>query len=162
MTDAPRHADSLDELAPREVMTGMDGIDFFRAMIAGRLPAAPIARTLNFRLVAADPGRVVFRGAPEFAAMNPMRTVHGGWYATILDSCMACAVQSLLKAGQAQTTLELKINLIRAVPLGMEVEAVGTAVHVGRSTGVAEGRLTGIADGKVYATGSTTCLVMTL
>jgi len=88
-----------------------------------------------------------------------MGTVHGGWYATLLDSAVGCAVHSTLPAGKAYTTLELKVNLVRAltdrVPL---VRAEGKVVHVGSRTATAEGRLTGV-DGKLYAHASTTCLI---
>jgi uncharacterized protein (TIGR00369 family) len=103
---------------------------------------------------------VVFTGTPEFAAMNPMGSLHGGWYGAILDSCMACAVMTTLPAGSYYTTLEYRVNIIRAIPLGTAVNATGTLQHAGRSTGIARGEITGIDDGKLYATGSTTCLIM--
>uniref|UniRef100_UPI003561FA24 PaaI family thioesterase n=1 Tax=Phaeovulum sp. TaxID=2934796 RepID=UPI003561FA24 len=107
-----------------------------------------------------EPGRVVFRGSALFEHTNPMSGVHGGWYGTLLDSCMACAVMTKVPKGQYYTTLEYRINIARALPLGVEIEAVGEAQHVGRSTGIARGEIRGITDGKLYATGSTTCLIM--
>lgn len=156
----PFFAEGPGDLLTRAEVAGMSGLEFMTGILEGRYPAPPIARTLDYRLHAVEPGRIVFRGAPSFAFMNPIGSVHGGWYGTLLDSCMACAVMSLLARGQVYTTLEYKVNIIRAVPLGVEVEAIGTASHVGRSTGVAEGRLVGVADGKLHATGSTTCIVM--
>lgn len=156
----PRFVETPGELLPLPEVAAMSGLDFMTGILEGRLPAPPICRTLAFRLHAVAPGRVAFRGAPEFGAMNPIGTVHGGWYGALLDSCMACAVMTRLRPGQAYTTLEYKINILRPIPLGLEVEAVGEARHVGRSTGIAEGRILGVADGKLYATGSTTCLVM--
>jgi uncharacterized protein (TIGR00369 family) len=85
--------------------------------------------------------------------------VHGGWYGTILDSCMACAVMTTVPKGAVYTTLEYKINIVRAIPVGTPVIATGVVDHAGRSTGVATGRIEGV-DGKLYATGSTTCLIM--
>lgn len=94
------------------------------------------------------------------AHYNPLGTVHGGWFATPLDSCVACAVHSSLPAGKTYTTVELKINIVRAltdqVPL---VRVEGKVIHLGRSMGTAEGRLYG-HDGKLYAHASTTCFIM--
>jgi uncharacterized protein (TIGR00369 family) len=149
-----------DQLLPREKMIAMSGLDFMRGILEGLHPGPPIATTLNFRLRAVDPGLVVFTGTPEFAAMNPMGSLHGGWYGAILDSCMACAVMTTLPAGSYYTTLEYRVNIIRAIPLGTAVNATGTLQHAGRSTGIARGEITGIDDGKLYATGSTTCLIM--
>jgi len=143
----------------RHELGGLTGQQLFEAMLAGRLPAAPIAQTLDYSLVLAEPGRVIFQGRPGRAHYNPLGTVHGGWFATLLDSALACAVHTSLPAGKSYTTLELKMNIVRAltdaVPL---VRAEGVAVHVGRQVGTAEGRLVG-PDGKLYAHASTTCLV---
>ena len=89
-----------------------------------------------------------------------MGTVHGGWYGTLLDSAMACAVSTGVAAGFTSSTLEFKINIIRPIPLNMEVDVVGETNHTGRLTGVASGRIVGVDDQKLYATGSTTCIVM--
>lgn len=155
-----RRAHSLAELPDLATMLSMSGLEFMQAVQDGRLPAAPIAITLGFDLVEVADGRVVFRGAPGFAAMNPMGTVHGGWYGTLLDSAMACAVMTRVPRGRLYTTLEYKVNILRPIPPGTACDAIGVAVHVGRSTGIAEGRIVGCADGRLYATGSTTCIVM--
>ncbi|HWK85456.1 MAG TPA: PaaI family thioesterase [Caldimonas sp.] len=143
----------------REQLAGKSGVEMFRAMIAGELPAPPITKTLDFILVEAEPGRIVFQGRPGFAHYNPMGTVHGGWFATLLDSAVACAVQASLPAGKAYTTAELKINIVRPltdkVPL---VRAEGKVIHVGGRMATADGRLTG-CDGKLYAHASTTCFI---
>jgi len=88
--------------------------------------------------------------------------VHGGWYGTLLDSAMACAVMTRVPRGSVYTTLEYKINILRAIPLGTQIDCIGTTDHVGRSTGVAQGKIIGVEDGKLYATGSTTCILMKL
>ncbi|QOL80863.1 PaaI family thioesterase [Pseudooceanicola spongiae] len=137
----------------------LSGLDSLRAMLAGKGRAPAISATLNFKAVAVEEGVVTFTGTPLEAFTNPIGTVHGGWYGAILDSCMACAVFSKLPAGTGYTTLEYKVNIIRPIPLGTEVTATGTAQHVGRSTGVAVGEIRGV-DGRLYATGSTTCIVM--
>jgi uncharacterized protein (TIGR00369 family) len=144
----------------RAAILSMSGLDYLAAMLAGRVPPASIAATLNFALHAAEHGRVAFRGTPLASHGNPFGATHGGWYGAILDSALGCAVMSVLPRGQIYTTLEYKVNLTRALPFGMPAEAVATVQHAGRSTCVAAAELRGVEDGRLYATGSTTCLVM--
>lgn len=143
-------------------IAGRSGLQVFQALLAGEIPPPPMAVTLDFTLLRIEPGFALFQGQPGFSHYNPMGTVHGGWFATLLDSAMGCAVHSTLPAGKAYTTLELKLNLVRAltksVPL---VRAEGRLVHGGRQVATAEGRLLG-ADGKLYAHASTTCLIFDL
>jgi len=140
-------------------IAGRSGLEIFQALLAGEIPPPPMAVTLDFTLLRIEPGFALFQGQPGFNHYNPMGTVHGGWFATLLDSAMGCAVHSTLPAGKAYTTLELKLNIVRsltdAVPL---VRAEGRLVHGGRQVVTAEGRLLG-PDGKLYAHASTTCLV---
>ncbi len=157
----PVFASSLEDLATREQLLSMTGLAFMEAVRDGTLPNPPIAKALNYHADEVELGRVVFRGTPTFDHLNPARGVHGGWYGTLLDSCMACAVMTHLPAGSVYTTLEYKINITRAIPPGTEILAEGITSHAGRSTGVAEGTIRGATDGKLYATGSTTCLIMT-
>jgi uncharacterized protein (TIGR00369 family) len=149
-------------LARPEQVLGRSGLELFQAMLAGELPSPPITQTLGFSLVEAEAGRVVFQGKPAFAYYNPLGSVHGGWYATLLDSALACAVHSTLPAGRSYTTLELKLNMVRAltekVPL---VRAEGKIIHAGRQVATAEGRLYG-PDGTLYAHATTTCLIFDL
>ena len=86
--------------------------------------------------------------------------LHGGWYGTLLDSAMACAVMTRVPKGSVYTTLEYKINILHSIPLGTEIACVGTCQHAGRSTGIAVGEIRGVEDGRLYATGSTTCIIM--
>ncbi len=148
-----------DLLSPADMAT-MSGLDFMNGILDGSLPAPPIAEVLGYHLHSVETGRVAFRGTPGRSVCNPLGQVHGGWYGTLLDSAMACAVQTGVPAGAAYTTLEYKINIIRSIPLGTEVECIGEADHVGRSTGVAHGEIRGVSDGRLYATGSTTCIVL--
>ncbi|MGR3503589.1 PaaI family thioesterase [Pseudaestuariivita sp.] len=138
----------------------MSGLAFMEGMRDGTLPAPPICRVLNYQLTAVSAGEVTFEGTPEFDHCNPMGTVHGGWYGTLLDSCMACAVMTMLEKGTGYTTLEYKINVTRGIPLGTRIAARGWVQHMGRSTGVAAGEMRGVEDDKLYATGSTTCMVL--
>jgi uncharacterized protein (TIGR00369 family) len=138
------------------------GLDAIRGMLTGERPGPAIAEVMNYRITEAEDGLVTFTGTPTEAYTNPMGGVHGGWYGVLLDSCMACAVATRVPEGSTYTTLEYKVNIIRPIPPGMEIHATGRAQHVGRSTGIANGEIRGAQDGKLYATGSTTCIVMKL
>ena len=143
-----------------EQIAAMDGLDYLHGLVAGRYAHPPMAALTGYRLVRVARGEVAIRAIAEARHRNPMGGVHGGWYGAVLDSVLGCAVMTGVRAGHWYTTLEYKINLTRAVPVGLEVEAVGTLRHAGRSTGVSDAVLRGVADGRVYATGSTTCLIM--
>ena len=131
-----------------------------QAMLRGEIARPPISGLLNYQIAKVFAGQVAFHGAPEFAHTNPMGGVHGGWYGTLLDSCMACAVMTMVPKGSIYTTLEYKVNLTRSIPLGTAIVATGTVDHAGQTTAVAHGEIRGKDDGKLYATGSTTCLIM--
>ncbi|WP_291728462.1 PaaI family thioesterase [Leisingera sp. F5] len=154
------YAKQPSDLLTMEQITRISGLDFMQGILDRRLPGPPIAETLGYHLHSVEDGRIVFRGTPEFPVCNPMGTVHGGWYGTLLDSAMACAVMTKVPAGSVYTTLEYKINILRAIPLGTTIDCSGSIDHVGRSTGVAHGEIRGLEDGRLYATGSTTCIVM--
>jgi uncharacterized protein (TIGR00369 family) len=160
----PQHhyAETIEGLPTREQMLSMSGLDFMRGILEGTLAAPPISQTLGYRLASVEDGRVTFRGTPEFHTMNPIGSVHGGWYGTLLDSAMACAVMTKVPQGSAYTTLEYKVNITRSIPVGAEIIAEGIVSHAGRTTGVAEGTIRDAPNGKLYATGSTTCLIMAL
>lgn len=146
-------------VSPQEELRKRSGLAFLRAVISGELPQPPISRTLNFFILEADQGRVVFQGAPQPEFYNPIGTIHGGWASTLLDSCMACAVHSTLKAGLGYTTIELKINMVRAIAHDTgPLRAEGRVVHAGRQVATAEGKLID-GGGRLYAHGSTTCLI---
>lgn len=155
-----RTAQTVEDLPTFAEMLGMSGLEFMQGILAGRLAAPPISDTLNYRLTEVEDGRVVFQGAPLFKSTNPLRTVHGGWYGTLLDSAMACAVMTKVPQGSYYTTLEYKVNIIRSIPLQTEIQAIGMIQHAGRSTGVANGEIRGVDDDRLYATGSTTCMIM--
>jgi uncharacterized protein (TIGR00369 family) len=149
-------------VVPLEQIRTLSGLEFLGAIAAGSLPAPPISAVLGFRLVEVAHGRAVFEGEPQSAFYNPLGSVHGGWAMTLLDSCTACAVQSTLAAGQGYTSVETKVNFTR--PLSMDsgpLRAEGQVISVGRRIGTAEGRLLG-ADGRVYAHGTSTCLIFPL
>jgi len=149
-------------VASLDVMKSMSGLDFLQAIVDGRLPRPPISRTLDFALAAVEKGSATFEGHPAPDHYNPIGSVHGGYAATLLDSCMACAVQSTLAQGFGYTTLEFKISLVRGMTADTgAVRAIGTVLTTGRRIATAEGRLTD-AQGRLLATGTTTCLVLEL
>ncbi len=158
----PEHfiAQSPSDLPDFEKLTSMSGLDFMQGVVNGDISQPPIGGCLDYHLSEVEQGRVVFRGIPAFRHTNPMGTLHGGWYGTLLDSCMACAIMTHVPKGSIYTTLEYKINITRNLPIGTEILAIGTTQHAGRSTGVAIGEIRGAEDGKLYATGSTTCIIM--
>lgn len=149
-------------VARPEQLAGKNGLQMMQAMLAGQIPAPPISQTLDFLLVEAAAGRAVFQGRPGPAHLNPMGGIHGGWYATLLDSALGCAVHTLMPPGRGYTTAELSVNIVRAIgPKAPLVRAIGTVVHCGRQLATAEGRLVG-PDGTLYAHATTTCLVFDL
>ncbi len=143
---------------PRDV-AHLNGLEIIQAVLQGKLPHASIATTLDFLLIEVEQGRVVFQGAPGINHMNPMGTIHGGWFASILDSALGCAIHTMLPVGRAYTTTELSVNLVRALtPAIVRVRATATVLHCGKQLATAEARLHG-PDGKLYAHATTTCLV---
>ena len=149
-------------LPSNEVILSMSGLEFMKKIENGELPVAPISHTLNYELNHVSLGRVIFRGSPRINAMNPIGSVHGGWYGTLLDSAMACAIMTKVPKGSVYTTLEYKINIIKPIPIDMQIDAIGEVSHAGRSTGTAEGRIIGTKNKTLYATGSTTCIIIPL
>jgi uncharacterized protein (TIGR00369 family) len=144
------------------VQTGkiISGMEYLRALQSGELPPPPFAVLLGIWITEVSEGRVVFAAEPGEYHYNPLGTVHGGVMATLLDSALGCAVQSLLPAGTTYTTLELKVNYLRPVTVktGM-VYAEGKIIHLGGRIATAEARLTD-AEGKLYAHGTTTCIIL--
>jgi uncharacterized protein (TIGR00369 family) len=138
----------------------MDGLSFVRALMDGELPPPPIAELLGFRPVEVGPGRAVFELLPGEQHYNPIGSVHGGVAATLLDSAMGCAVQTTLPAGVGYTTLELKVNFVRALTAQTgPVRCEGEIVHAGKTVATAEGRIWEADTGKLVAHATTTCLV---
>jgi uncharacterized protein (TIGR00369 family) len=144
------------------VQTGksISGIAFLRAMQSGELPPPPFAALLGIWITEVSEGRVVFATEPSEYHYNPLGTVHGGVIATLLDSALGCAVQSMLPAGTSYTTLELKVNYLRPITEKTgTVYAEGKIIHVGGRIATAEARLTD-AKGKLYAHATTTCIIL--
>jgi len=153
-------ATSPEQLLGLDQMRAMSGLEFLQGILDGKISGAPMATAMNLILETIAPGRVTFLGTPEFRHSNPMHTTHGGWAGAMLDSVLGCTVLSNLEKGSGYTTLEYKVNITRAIPMGLQMRAIGTSQHAGRSTGVANGEIRGVADGRLYATGSTTCIIL--
>lgn len=147
---------------PPDTFDTLTGLETLRGMIAGSLPAPPMAATMNFNLVEVDEGRVVFAGTPLEGHLNPAGTVHGGWAATILDSALACAVHSTLAKGERYTSVEMKLNFLRPILVGKTGRLIceGKIIQRGRTLALSEARLVD-EGGKLYAHASETCMMMT-
>jgi uncharacterized protein (TIGR00369 family) len=137
----------------------LSGLEFVQGLACGTLPLNTIAQTLGYDVSEAENGRVVVTAQPSDRLLNPAGTVHGGFAATLLDSCMGLAVQSTLEKGVGQTTLEFKISLVRPItPETGTIKAEGVVLTRGRRVGTAEGRITD-SKGRLLAHGTTTCLI---
>ncbi len=149
-------------VATARMIEGKTRLAVIQAMLRGEVPYPPIARTLSFMLVEVDAGGAVFQGTPLAEHYNPLGSVHGGWFATLLDSALGCAVHTMMAPGRAYTTAELNVNLVRAITTKVpRVRAQGRVIHCGRQLATAEARLVG-PDGRLYAHATTTCLVFDL
>ena len=149
-----------DPTAAVQLGKTISGIEYLRALQSGELPPPPFAVLLGIWITEVSEGRVVFAAEPGEHHYNPLGTVHGGVMATLLDSALGCAVQSLLPAGTTYTTLELKVNYLRPVTAKTgTVYSEGKIIHLGGRIATAEARLTDAA-GKLYAHGTTTCIIL--
>ena len=149
-------------VARPDQIAGLSGLQMMQSMLRGEIPFAAIAQTLDFLLIDVGDGTAIFQGTPGRAHFNPMGTVHGGWFATLLDSALGCAVHTRMPPGRGYTTAELGVNLVKALtPKVQRVRAEGRVIHCGRQLATAEARLVG-ADGTLYAHATTTCLVFDL
>jgi uncharacterized protein (TIGR00369 family) len=149
-------------VAPAAEAKRMSGYELIKRILDGVFPAPPIAKVFNFRLTEVEHGRAVFTGQATRDYYNPIGSVHGGFAATLLDSCMGCAVHSALPAGTGYTTLEIKVSFVRPIFENTDpLRAEGKVISVGKRVATAEGRIVD-ARGKLYAHGTTTCLIFAL
>lgn len=138
----------------------MAGIDYLKAMAAGILPLPALLHTLGLEVGEIEQGVVSFRFQPAEFHYNPLGTVHGGVITSVLDSAMGCTLQSVLEAGAGYTTLEIKVNFLKAVRVATgTLRASGKIIHVGKSTALLEAQLTDAA-GAVYAHSVSTCMIL--
>lgn len=148
-----------DPRALAKAAQGLSGLDYLQKIVSGELPPPPIGVLMNFRISELSEGHAVFTVEPAEYHYNPIGVVHGGVAATLLDSAMGCAVHSTLPAGAGYTTLEIKVNYVRPILAETgRVRCEANIIHVGGRTAVAEGRVLD-EKGKLYAHGTTTCLI---
>jgi uncharacterized protein (TIGR00369 family) len=146
-------------IVPLDEARKLSGLQFLQGMLTSHTPHATFSKTLDFLLVEVSEGKAVFQGQPGAGHLNPLGTVHGGWFSTLLDSALGCAVHSMLPPGRAYTTAELNVNLVKALtPKVARVRAIAEIVHCGKQLATSQARLVG-ADGTLYAHATSTCLV---
>ncbi|MCA0326268.1 MAG: PaaI family thioesterase [Proteobacteria bacterium] len=142
-----------------EQISGKSGLEIMTALLQGDLPHPYMADTFGCDLVELGDGLAVFQATPLLKHYNPLGSVHGGWYATLLDFALGCAVQTRLPAGRGYTTSQINVNIVRAASTQTgPLRCIGQALHVGRQIGTSEARIVG-PDGKLYAHASTTCAI---
>jgi uncharacterized protein (TIGR00369 family) len=155
-----RRIEWADPAISAQAARGRAGLDFLQAMVDGDVPPPPIMQTLGARLESVAQGQAVFTMTPSESHYNSIGSVHGGVYATLLDSAAACAVHSMLPAGVAYTSLDLSVRFIGAINVDTgPVSCTGTVKHLGRRTGLAEAVLTSHT-GKLLATATSSCLIL--
>jgi len=141
-------------------VASLSGLEVMRLIAAAALPPPPIAALLGMEVEEVGDGFATFTLEPDERMLNPIGSIHGGIAATLLDSCMGCAVHTTLPAGAAYTTAQLNLHYLRAMSPGMgTVRAVGTVLHRGRTQSTAEAKLVD-RDGRLLAHGTTTCLIL--
>ncbi|MFB7512562.1 PaaI family thioesterase [Streptomyces sp. NPDC056144] len=159
MTVRSRTVEWQDPADSAKAAATMAGIDFLREIVAGRLPGPPLAALLGFSLDEVEEGRAVFAIEPGEEHYNPIGSVHGGVYATLLDSAAGCAVHSTLPQGMAYTSLDLSTRFLRPITTETgKVRAVGTVLSRGRRTALAEAGLYDAQD-RLLAHATSTCML---
>jgi uncharacterized protein (TIGR00369 family) len=150
-----------EDPSPVRIIGGTrSGLALMQAIANGELAPPPVARLLGFDLVEAEEGRAVFAMASSEEHLNPLGTVHGGVITTLLDSAMGCAVHTTLPAGASYTTVELKVNFLRATFAdGATLRAEGRVVHRGGTIALAEAQIVDADSGKLVAHATSTCLI---
>lgn len=149
-----------DPLATAAGMEGRTGLQFLQALAAGELPPPPILATIGAEVVEVDEGRAVFAFEPAEYHYNPIGSVHGGVYATLLDSACGCAVQTMLPAGVGYTSLDLSVKFLGSIRVGAgRVTATGSVEHLGRRTALARAELRD-AHGRLLASATSSCLIL--
>ena len=145
------------------LMSQFTGLEYLTKVFSGEVAGGSIAQTLGFAPSHLERGRVMFEGTPEDFVLNPIGSVHGGYAAALLDTVLGCAIHSALERGVGYTTVELKVNYVRAMtPQTGAIRAEVTIIHLGKTVATAEAKLYGRDDGRLYAHGSTTCLLFPL
>lgn len=148
-----------DPMITAEKGRAMSGLQALRTVQTGELPPPPIAILMGLSLELVEEGHVIFAAQPAEYHYNPIGVVHGGLAATLLDSALGCAVHSTLPAGTGYTTLEIKVNFVRAITRDTgKLRCEANIIHQGGRIATAEAKVTDAA-GKLYAHGTTTCII---
>jgi uncharacterized protein (TIGR00369 family) len=159
-TERTRVVTWADPAVTAAAAVGRSGLEFIQALAAGEIPPPPIVSTIGARLERVTEGEVVFSLDPAEYHYNPIGSVHGGVYATLLDSATGCAVHTMLSAGVGYTSLDLSVKFLRAMRVATgTVTCTGRVVHLGHRTALAEARLEA-AGGKLLATATSSCLIL--
>lgn len=137
----------------------MTGLQLMQAMCAGKIPPASISETIPMRPFEVSEGSIHFKVQADSRHLNPLGGVHGGFFATVLDSVTGCAVHTLLEAGIGYGTIDLNIKMCRPIPKNKELLAVGTVLNMSKNLGISEGKITD-EDGKLYAHATATCMII--
>lgn len=144
----------------KETIKTLSGLELFDRIMSGEEPNAPYLELIGAWFTEVSEGRVVCRSIPGPQHYNPMGVAHGGYASSLLDTAMGCAIHTLCKPGTGNMTLELKVNLVRAITIEAgELTAEGKIIHHGRTIATSEGRIVD-ANGKLYAHGNTTCMIV--
>ena len=143
---------------PAENIREKTGLEYLNAILLGKAPYSTISRTMSFILLEVEKGRVLFQGNPGAEFLNTMGSVHGGWFATLLDAALGCAVHTVLPSGRGYTTISLSMNIVKSItPKLTRVRAEGKVIHAGKRMMTAEGRLFD-HNGILYAHAIASCL----
>lgn len=135
------------------------GLEFITGMISGKVPPPPIVSTLDFTGHEVKEGEVTFAIHPQEIHYNPLGTVHGGVFSTLLDSALGCAIHTTLGRGQGFTSLTLEVKFLRpAFAHTGRLLCTGRVVSRGRTVATAEATLRD-ERGRIFATATTTCMI---
>jgi uncharacterized protein (TIGR00369 family) len=144
---------------PAAARRALSGLEYMQMLVAGELPVSGMSELMGFRLAEVSAGRAVIIITPEERHYNGLGIVHGGLAATLLDSALGVAINSMMPAGKVFTTLEMKVNYVRPIKGETgEMRCVANVIHVGGRVATAEGRLED-ANGMLYAHGTATCML---
>ncbi|WP_370615711.1 PaaI family thioesterase [Mumia sp. Pv 4-285] len=159
--DARERTHSWDDpMATVHAAHGRTGLEIMQDVRDGVVPAPPIARLIGFELVKVEEGNVEFGLVPQEYMYNPIGSVHGGIFATLLDSAAGCAVHTTLPAGVGYTSQDLTVKFLRRLTVESgPVRCVGRVKHRGRSTALAEAELLD-EQGRLLAYATSSCLIL--
>jgi uncharacterized protein (TIGR00369 family) len=165
MTESEEQSKTISWVDPRPQAAKaatMTGLDYLQAILDGEIPSAPIASHLNMEFVSVEPGTAVMAATPDESHYNPIGTVHGGFFATLLDSVCGCAVQTTLPAGTMYTSLDLNVSFLRGITTETgRVVATGRVTKPGSRAAFVQADIKD-ASGRLLATATSTCLVFTV